>query len=84
MKKYLREIQLSGMILMLIGVVMYRFMNVHEGYLICGIGILLWVAEVVYKAFHAEEYSQDNRKNILMMLIIIALLLGTMFVARCQ
>ncbi len=82
MKKYLKEIDTAGLILMLLGVVMYRFMGMQEGFIACGIGIVLWLAVVVYKAFRWQEFQKDNKQNIVMMLIIIALLLGSMLLAR--
>ncbi len=82
MKKYIREIELSGIIIMLIGVVLYHFVHQGAGYLACCIGIGLWLIEVVYKAFNWKEYHKDNVQNIVMMLIIILLLIGYMFFAR--
>ena len=82
MKKYLKEIDTAGLILMLLGVVMYRFMGMQEGFIACGIGIVLWLTVVVYKAFRWQEFQKDNKQNIVMMLIIIALLLGSMLLAR--
>ena len=82
MKKYLKEIDTAGLILMLLGVMMYRFMGMQEGFIACGIGIVLWLAVVVYKAFRWQEFQKDNKQNIVMMLIIIALLLGSMLLAR--
>ena len=82
MKKYLREIELSGIILMIIGIAMYRLMGMQAGYVACGIGIALWLTEVIYKAFHWQEYRRDNLQNIFMMLIIIMLLLGIMIFSR--
>jgi hypothetical protein len=78
MKKYLREIKASGIILMFIGIVLYRFMHFSAGIWACIIGILLWLTEVVYKAFCWQEYRRDNMQNIAMMLIIIVLLFITM------
>ncbi len=82
MKKYLKEIDPAGIILMLVGVVMYRFMGLPQGFIACGIGIVLWLAVVVYKAFRWQEFQKDNKQNIVMMLIIIALLLGSMLLAQ--
>ena len=79
MKKYLREIQISGIILMLIGCIMVRFFGMQAGVIACGIGIALWLAVVVYKAFHWQEYARDNKQNIVMILLIIALLLIMMY-----
>jgi len=83
MKKYLKEIKTSGIILMFIGIIMYRLMGMQVGYIACGIGIALWLVEVIYKAFHWQEYRKDNTQNIMMMLIIIMLLLAFLiFAAR--
>jgi len=80
MKKYLKEIELSGIILMLLGVIMYRFMGLQSGFIACAIGMLLWLSEVIYKAFHWQEYGADNKKNNLIMLIAIVLLLGSLII----
>ncbi len=82
MKKYLREIELSGILLMVIGVVMYRLLNIQGGYVACGIGVALWLIVLIYKSFKWQEYRKDNIQNIAMMLLIIVLLLGSMIMAR--
>lgn len=79
MKKYLREIQISGIILMLIGCIMVRFFAIQSGVIACAIGIALWLLVVIFKAFHWQEYERDNKQNIVMVLLIIALLLIMMF-----
>lgn len=79
MKKYLREIQISGIILMLIGCIMVRFFAIQSGVIACGIGIALWLLVVIFKAFHWQDYERDNKQNIVMVLLIIALLLIMMF-----
>jgi len=77
MKKYLNEIKVSGIILMFIGIIMYRFMGLSAGIWACAIGIALWLVQLVYKSFKWQEYRKDNMENIAMMLIIIVLLLIT-------
>ena len=74
MKKYLKEIEISGVILMFIGCIMHRFLSLTTGIWACSIGILLWLLVVIYKAFHWKEYQRDNRMNIVVMLCLIALL----------
>ena len=74
MKKYIREIEFSGMIMMLIGCVCYRFLNLQWAIWVCIIGLALWVLQVVYKAFKWQEYQRENKQNILMMLFVIAML----------
>lgn len=74
MKKYLKELEISGVILMFIGCIMHRFMSLPAGIWACGIGILLWLLVLIYKAFHWKEYQHENRMNIIIMLGVIALL----------
>jgi hypothetical protein len=80
MKKYLKEIEISGVILMFIGCIMHRFLSMSAGIYACSIGILLWILVIVYKAFHWQEYRRDNVQNIIMMLIVIVLLIVMMIV----
>ena len=74
MKKYLREIQLSCAILCTIGVVLAWIKGYQFGMWPCGIGILLFVFVVLYKAFNWKEYERDNRQNIMILLIAIFIL----------
>ena len=74
MKKYIREIEFSGMILMLIGCIYHRLLNLQWAIWVCIVGLALWVLQVVYKAFNWKEYARDNKQNILMMLFVIAML----------
>ena len=74
MKKYLKEIEFSGMVLMLIGCIGHRFVKVDGAIWVCVVGLLLWVFQIVYKAFHWNEYQRENKQNIWMMLLAIALL----------
>ena len=75
MKKYLREIQLAGIILLLIGVVLTFTIGMNYGVWPCAIGLLLWLTNVVYKAFHWQEYARENRQNVVIMLLTIFLLI---------
>ena len=59
MKKYLKELEISGVILMFIGCIMHRFMSLPAGIWACGIGILLWLLVLIYKAFHWKDYSNE-------------------------
>ena len=74
MKKYLREIEISGVILMLIGCIGHRFLHFSWAIWVCIIGLVLWLLQVVYKAFNWQEYAKDNKQNILMMLFVIVML----------
>ena len=74
MKKYLREIEISGVILMLMGCIGHRFLHFRWAIWVCIIGLVLWLVQVVYKAFNWQEYAKDNKQNILMMLFVIVML----------
>ena len=74
MKKYLKELEISGVILMFIGCIMHRLWSLPVGIWACSIGMLFWLLVVIYKAFHWKEYQRENRMNIVVMLCLIALL----------
>lgn len=74
MKKYLKELEISGVILMFIGCIMHRLWSLPVGIWACSIGMLFWLLVVIYKAFHWKEYQRENRMNIVIMLCVIALL----------
>jgi hypothetical protein len=82
MRKYLKEIEYSGVILMFIGSVIHRFFHLKAGVFAVGIGLLLWLIPLIYKAFHWQDFRRDNIQNIIMMLIAIALLFGLILFAR--
>ena len=77
MEKYLREIEVSGLILVVAGIVFSLF-GVGLGEWLCGIGILLWLVTFLYKAFHWNEYERENKQNIFILLTTIAFLLAQM------
>ena len=68
MKKYLKELEISGIAMMFIGIIMGRLLGSDICTLIIIIGMLLWVFTVVYKAFHWQEFRRDNILNIIIML----------------
>lgn len=74
MKKHLREIEISGIILMLIGAIMHRFFHIGGGLYICCVGLILWFFNLIYKAFHWKEYERDNKQNIIIMIAVIIML----------
>ena len=75
MKKYLREIEISGLILMVIGFFITIFLCANYGALPCVAGILLWLVTFLYKAFHWTEYARENRQNIIILIGAIILLI---------
>ena len=84
MRKYLNQIKTTGIVLMIVGILMYRVMGIMSGYIACGIGIALWVFEVIYKAVNWNEYQKDNMQNNIQILIVIMLLIGSMFLIKCH
>ena len=78
MKKYLREIEASGMILMAIGIILALIVGSNYGMWPCIVGVLLWVITIIYKAIHWNEYTNENKKNIAIMLIAILIILVKM------
>ncbi len=82
MKKYLKEIEISGVLLMFIGCISYRLFNLESGLVAAGIGLLLFILEIVYKAFNWQEYRRDNIQNIIIMLGAIVALFLVLFLKR--
>jgi polyferredoxin len=82
MKKYLREIELAGVILAIIGVVSsFVWGSIYGGWL-CGIGIALFLLVFLYKAFHWKEYERENKQYIVIILMTIIILFIQMLRAR--
>lgn len=84
MKKYLREIQMVGMVLMAVGVLIAIFThNIHSGGWLCGAGMGFLLAAFLYMAFHWSEYERENKQNIrILILCIIVLLLQMIWALR--
>ena len=80
MKKYLREIEMAGVILASTGIV-NSLGSIYGGW-ICGIGILLMLIVFLYKAFHWNEYARENKQYIWIILLTIALLFIQMLRTR--
>lgn len=74
MKKYLREIEVAGLILTAIGVGLSWIVGYQYGVWPCGVGLLLLLLIFLYKAFHWKEYERENKQYIIMILICIFLL----------
>ncbi len=82
MKKYLRELEVSGLILVIIGIVFSWIWGANFGMWPCLVGLLLWLITFLYKAFRWKEYERENRQNILILLIAIFILLAQMIFRR--
>ena len=78
MKRYLRELELSGLILVIIGIVTSWIWGSNFGMWPWVVGLLLWLITFLYKAFHWKEYERENRQNIIILLIAIFILLAQM------
>ena len=74
MRKYLREIEVSGLILVIIGVGCSLVWGYTYGMWPCAIGLLCWLITFLYKAFHWETYARENKQNILILMIAIIIL----------
>ena len=82
MKKYLRELEVSGLILVIIGIVFSWIWGANFGMWPCLVGLLIWLITFLYKAFRWKEYERENRQNILILLIAIFILLAQMIFRR--
>jgi hypothetical protein len=82
MKKYLREIEISGVILTVIGVVLSWTVGYQYGVWPCAIGLLLMLTVFLYKAFRWKEYERENKQNIIIILACIIILIFQMLRAR--
>lgn len=74
MKKYLREIEISGMALTGIGVVCALLWGSAFGAWPCGIGLALLLVIFLYKAFHWKEYERENKQYIVIILLAIIIM----------
>ena len=75
MRKYLREIEMAGVILAIIGIVSSLVWGAIYGGWLCGIGIALFLLVFLYKAFHWKEYERENKQYIVIILICIFILI---------
>ena len=78
MKKYLREIEVSGLILTAVGIGISYVKGYQYGVWPCGVGLLLLLLIFLYKAFHWKEYERDNKQYIVIVLIAILILIVQM------
>ena len=82
MKKYLREIEVSGLILTAIGIVCALIWGTTFGAWACGFGLLLLLVVFLYKAFHWKEYERENKQYIMIILLTIAILFFQMLTRK--
>lgn len=82
MRKYLRELELAGGILAIIGIICSLVWGAVYGGWLCGIGILLMLVIFLYKAFHWKDYERENKQYIMIILLTIAILIAQMVLRR--
>lgn len=81
-KKYLKEIELAGMILLFIGFVVGHLVSMTFGAMIVVVGLLLWLLTVVFKALKWNQYQRENMVNIYIMLGAILIFLIVLFLRK--
>ena len=82
MRKYFREIEVAGLLLIAIGIVISCIWGYWYGAWPCGTGLLLLLTIVLYKAFHWTEYERENKQYIVIILICIFILILQMLNAK--
>ena len=82
MRKYLREIEISGVILAAIGIVCALVWGTPYGMWPGGLGLLLLLVIFLYKAFHWKEYERENKQYIMIILLTISILFFQMLTRR--
>lgn len=82
MRKYIKEIEVAGLLLIAIGIVISCFWGYLFGAWPCGVGLFLLLAIVIYKAFHWAEYERENKQYIVIILICIFILILQLLNAR--
>ena len=82
MTKYLKELELASALLLVIGVVLSMVKSYAIGVWPCGVGLLIFIAVFLYKAFHWKQYERENKQYIVILLICIFLLIIQMVTSR--
>ena len=82
MKKYLREIEIAGIILAGIGIASALIWGANFGGWLCGVGLALMLVVFLYKAFHWKEYERENKQYIMIILLAIIILFVQMILKR--
>ncbi len=74
-KKYLKEIELAGTILLFIGFVLGHLVSMPFGAMIVVVGLFLWLFTVLFKALNWKRYQRENMVNVCIMLVAIIIFL---------
>ena len=81
-KKYLKEIELAGIILLFLGFVVGHLVSMPLGAMIVVVGLLIWLFSVVYKALRWKQYPRENMVNVYIMLGAILIFLIMLFLRK--
>ena len=71
MRKYIREIEIAGLIMAAMGIICSMVWGTYFGGWACGFGLLLLLIVFLYKAFHWKEYERENKEYIVIILLSI-------------
>ena len=82
-RKYLGYIEYTGVILMLIGCIGHRFMHWSWAIWICIVGLILFLGQVIFKAFNWKTYNKENKQNLIMMVVSIIFLWVLILYVKC-
>ena len=82
MKKYIKEVEIAGMLLLAIGLVIALTAGNRYGAWPCAAGLLVLLVPFLYKAFHWKEYERENKQYIVIILLAILILFIQMMIRR--
>ena len=82
MKRYLRELEVSGLLLVIIGIVCSLIWGYNYGVWPCSVGMLLWLITFLYRAFNWKEYERENKQNITILTLAILILILQMLLRK--
>ena len=82
MRKYLKEFEIAGMILIAIGIILAHTAGYDYGAWPCGCGMLILLVPYLFKAFHWKEYERENKRNIWIILLCIFIIYIQLLILR--
>jgi hypothetical protein len=83
MKKYIKEIEIAGIVLLFIGTILGRVYNMTLGAMIVIVGLILWILTFIVKALNWEQYRHDNIINIAIIIgAIVTIYITLIFFAK--
>lgn len=81
-KKYLKEIEIAGIIMLFIGFILGHLVSMTFGAMAVVVGLMLWLLTVVIKALNWNQYRRDNMINIYIMLGAIIIFLIVLYLRK--